>query len=678
MLCVWFCVGSVAPRTLFPVCLFLVISSGNRRPIGMNYFQEGERRKAVFDSLVKEHKKTKKRIAESQSEDRDAVDRCEEIRTRIMKFFEENHNFIRPRKNSLGVFSVEDFVKFKAREGLSSFMSSDANNWGFGGTGSATGFWNSMHPGYPYEGLNGMIRRKSTANGVFPFYKGMDVQQVPARDGYPDGVKHAGTFESGGGGHEGSGGDRSSGSGERVEKQCTSQENEMLKLYDANGRVIDQIFGSKGSMPDAEQGTELKPSFARFDTPGTYMQDGTYYSGFLGGRMNAPYGHYFQGQQGGSFVGMRTTYSPPTRGDFFNRNFRFVSNMGIDPRGTPPNPDQNEGKNRFDLFCSKTPNLYYKSGHSSKTSEPPHTQASGIFKNERGPGMQFFSPFFGQSDGGNWSPSHSLARSIPPASTFSQISRANVHPRPGNDGGLVFGMSGGRSSIKPQACGNLHSWTSPDSGGKSRRGRKSKTQELLQDLHGAVLSPAAAVEAIGNRSERDNFTSSNSTSRWSGGTREGTSSSGGRCGEVPQTQSSGDVLEEPQDTKVFGDDTLRNEERSEGGSPGSSTSNTTGCLVEPRTVEDIIEITGPHEPICDEARRFIYELCDSFVEHVMHMSCALAYHRNKDTVEICDVKMTLKTEVDLEFPDDLVHSPVRNESEDHIKRLQMVERDNYR
>lgn len=130
----------------------------------MNYFEEGERLKAAFDSLIMQHKKTKKAL-ESNGMDEEALRKHEDVRAEIMRFFRENHGFIRPRKNSFGAFSVEDFVKSKVRE-TASF-----SNW-MGDRGPVEDPYVPDARRYPspYEGRGDVVHRRNTVSGVLPFY----------------------------------------------------------------------------------------------------------------------------------------------------------------------------------------------------------------------------------------------------------------------------------------------------------------------------------------------------------------------------------------------------------------------------------------------------------------------------------------------------------------------------
>lgn len=634
----------------------------------MNYFEEGERLKAEFDSLVRQHKRSKKKILEGNNVDKDLLSKHERVRVGIMKFFEKNHSFIRPRKGSFGVFSVEDFVKCRVRE-AASFSVLD-------GAMGSTKFIGSPTPGevYPcglYGGGNGTMHRRDTVGEVssrhfanpnspfdanhvqgsyFGFWDDFNPdsrqrsQEMQGMDDVDreDGARHI--LERGGG----------------FGLSRTDYLNQMpytnvdlrspMPSMGAQEDFVHRGMSENMPSPDIDAGRGRRREFVGLNSSGMYMGDGVH-SGFLGGRMNSP--HFHQQAQGNlPFVGTRMPSSPSVVGrGLSDPNFQFVSNFGMSPS---ENPVENRCV-RPGLF----PDACYRNGYNSEAGSFPYRRMYFPFMGGQTPPVQSFPTNVPDVHS---MPSHSLARNIPPASTFAQTPDGHTPISYLTQGPQLFNALNGKYPSDLYIHGSFQSRVS-DSMPREKRGRKlgrgpaddrkpstSSTSGLPIDglVHDVFIPPVPKASGYANEADMG----------WK---------------EARQELVAG--RDEVRDDANFQDDShldldMPNTDVSAVNIAIEGANNT----APDKTIEDIINITGPHNPIDPETRKFIYELCDGFLDHIMHMSCALAYHRNKSVVEICDIKLSLKTEVDLELPEDSFDVSTRTESDEHVKRLKMIKR----
>lgn len=503
----------------------------------MNYFEEGERLKGVFESLIRQHKRTKKRVVESREMDSDALKRHEEVRVEIMRFFEENHSFIRPRKNSFGVFSVEDFVKFRSRE---SYLPMPGG-----------GFESRMHVD------RGDMYRRNTVSGILPFHGESRPWSRPFGESeYEERNKL----------------------GFREEYEARRREPVFGEGYGELYNPNDDLNMFLGPGIDMSRRNESVDSYGdRTGFPGSRMPMYREQEGF---RPDDAY-HDFQRRRMG--------YSPPMARQDFSSGFQFVSNMGM--------------------------------GH-PEAEWYPRMNAS-VFQGS--PGMQpgfrkqsSFSPQTLEMHLGHGAP-HSLARNIPPASTF--VPSPAAYSAKGNQ---LFNVLNEAHPSRSFLYGTIQ---------PKEKARRPRLQRPVQNMYRADMASVLKMEVPGTA---------------------------GR-GDMDQA----DLWKEMEESVNSLPLRKKDEEKHE-------------SVEKERTLEDVIEIVGSHEPIDGETRDFVYELCDSFLEHVMHMSCALAYHRNKSAVEKSDIRLALKTEADLELHDDLIHGSLKNDTDEHVKRLRIIDKDSRR
>lgn len=717
----------------------------------MNYFEEGEKLKAMFDTLIKQHKKTKKKTLESNNVNKETLDKHEECRLELMRFFEQDHSFIRPRKNSFGVFSVEDFVKFKTREAESLLKSTDMMSNGY--------FDEKLYRGRFQNDRNEMMYRRNTISGVFPFPHGVDgtsrnytwnnqqghfpmmgdhITRYPG-EGIGFGERNASHYKSPSAQNdiftwssfEGRGSQQERTSGKTMfemgefqgDGQVSIKQGGVLGSRNLDNDELNQFLGSgfdfSNKRLDAEalnQGdfisdhmhgipsrTRANPGdmvkggrmefFTGFEAPSMHMRDMFHNNGFLGGRTGPPYSYTSQGE--GASDGMRAAYSPPIgRQDLLGSNFRFVSNLEVNPYRKYPNEDSIERSPRFNLFYNRTADIHRRSNSNTKGFSSLYQQAYEPFRDGSVPTPQFFPPFgMNPNDLVPNISTHPLARDIPPASNFTHTSGEPVAASYGvQEGAQLFNVIGGKYPSQTCLYGTLQCNNSLASKPKGRRGRKPKNRGLMQTPYDFGISGSFAS---GRMFGQDWLTSSDMVFKNPDFDKKITE-------DVSETSEK--VLRQRQDTtdlglesrfetvsrELFGDQDMVNPEMEmfnpsrkceEEGFDRRVPELDSGVMIEnvsgsSRKIEDILEITGLDDPIDNETKVFIYELCDGFIEHMMHMSCALAYHRNKNTVEMCDVRLTLKTEVGLEFPEDFVYPLIRSESEEHVKKMKMIEKDN--
>ena len=79
----------------------------------MTFEKEAYDLKEQFNNLIKLYKKHEKKKAERMQLSSDFYAQDEELKRKISLFYMEYRNFIKPRKNSLGTFKVDDYIAYK-------------------------------------------------------------------------------------------------------------------------------------------------------------------------------------------------------------------------------------------------------------------------------------------------------------------------------------------------------------------------------------------------------------------------------------------------------------------------------------------------------------------------------------------------------------------------------------
>lgn len=106
---------------------------------------------------------------------------------------------------------------------------------------------------------------------------------------------------------------------------------------------------------------------------------------------------------------------------------------------------------------------------------------------------------------------------------------------------------------------------------------------------------------------------------------------------------------------------------------------TTFCKLSDK--EDDSEIQNKLEMILgdiklkDETKMYIKETCDVLIENICYISCMFAKNRNKEYLEEDDIKLALKTEYNIEFPDSVFRKKTCESELTHEKRIALLEKE---
>jgi histone H3/H4 len=816
-------------------------------PFKMDHFEEGERRKIMFESLIKQHKRNKKKLMDNKGLDEGALREHEAIRLELMRFFEENHDYVRPRKNSFGVFSVEDFVKARTQMEKKQ-RRGDFVPFGFPPAGVHMGAF-EPGPAVGQDLRSPHLYQRNRSEGSFPGIPALshgwdNAMQLPLFGpcpmthrvlGSPDQFLMQGSVcehrnkavsrrasvydirstELSAGCSLGPVSKQESTDHFSVElgkgtlkgflepESCSSSKNrksdEEQKAEAGDGEVLgndptmnfdmnlgfrndDRLFisaGHEGKRSEAAEhsaGMRKKESeFRPLGFPASTARQGSYAPNIhqvLGdfdfpacrpralGEMSGRSGKELSrnGHKGGPGAVFKTPSVYPTGPmmgavpmDPFFKTPKFYTNPGRFPHDGPRHmrshfsppvaryefskedgrrtdpmnfygdqkekyPPLRDRRSRGFMEPSKTPLMdYYGPMHVVGSIHQP----CNLFRPEAGrgppipplhPQMQYglgqkrprvFTSNFSRQEKRFVSP---MSRPMPPGPQHvyghmgldmderrlpsheeqyseprdKRLFEQNFVQQERNEGAGLVERPKKKRGRKPKSSASQDDLFSPrrdeamDGGmGRSPVGPVPGVHEyrLFQPPHFSrfIMNPGQAGrdprDVLQDRMRRNvphHDILAQGQMRTSIFNAEGYSENPGadpRMDVLPMHQgpvSLKAVQEEGQDSD--------------------------SCELMPlgpvKTLEDVIEIVGEHEPIGERARAFIYELCDGFIEHIIHVSCALAHHRKKSTVELCDIRLSLKTEVGLEFIDSPFQMPVRQESDEHAKKIKQIQRDN--
>nr|AGE96142.1 hypothetical protein ECU10_0930 [Encephalitozoon cuniculi] len=537
----------------------------------MNFFEEGKRLKGIFDDLVKQHKKSKRRIVDNKNVSREMLGAYEENRMKLMHFFEMHSRFIRPRKNSVGIFSVDDFVKTKTRE---SAMFSEGGGLGAEGRAEILGprerpcHWGGMSDvgcgavyGVNYREFPGMLHMQGrvsggrwgiTEHGRFMWmglgsmgYPSMGMQRSVGWDWRP--VNFLGQSRNANGffgawpyGMEVKSKDFGEG--------CGMYGIHMNQGLRARGQEMMGLGIMAGGVYGIHDGRSKRRLVDRYGVPGDEVQFRT---------------------------GGKRVLSP---------NIGFLHGMERYEASEMPPPTEWAGSNGLHVLPGRREEvlrpIFRCPSPESYRGEPSHLDyRNGMALNAQGRGrFPGTCSIYPENPGKRWC--------------------STGYPQ-----GLVH--KGGKMSWALVDRDMENTLCSAPDGGSASEGRDKGHLSCRDDLWRLDITPNLEEEQHGGVSEKEK--------------------------------------EENEKTSPAGS-------RSNGRDEPSNEFSCVGYEVDPdtKTIEDLVGDGN----IDKEAKTFIYELCDGFVDHIIHMSCALAYHRQKDTVEVCDVKLALKTEVGIELPSD--------------------------
>lgn len=491
----------------------------------MNFFEEGERLKAIFDDLVKQHKKSKRKVVDNKNVSKEMLQEYEENRMRLTHFFKMHSKFIRSRKNSVGIFSIDDFVKARTEE--AAMVSSKDGVI----REERTGMGFSMGRPVDWNGANDRGGMSYGTNRGEPFYMQGTVPhgrwRVPMGQGRP--------MWMGPMGHP------------------IVREQERTPLWGPMG-FPRQIGGFLDARPH-------------------WMGDRSF-SGVHGGHGMWMAPGRINGQYTGFDIGRGGMHD--THGRFPNGYERSRAEERYGMNGMGPPMGWREGNRLY--------------GPDERREEitrpgPPHLTFPGC-------------PDYGSSTapqaykGNNFAPICSLYPDIP-----------------------------GKRQCSAQYTQNFM-WKDKEFG--MPRTEKIDKASIIDET--VVTAPVSL--------ERSEIYSSNLEDLW-------------RLDIMPglEKEEAWDGAKKNNGEIVLSKDLLKN------GREGPKDEFSDVNREADSDVETIEDLIGRND-IDKEVKEFIYELCDGFVDHIIHMSCALAYHRKKNVVELCDVKLALKTEVGIEVPED--------------------------
>ncbi|ADM12413.1 transcription initiation factor TFIID subunit TAF12 [Encephalitozoon intestinalis ATCC 50506] len=496
----------------------------------MNFFKEGERLKAIFDDLVKQHKKSKRKVVDNKNVSKEMLQTYEENRMKLMHFFEMHSRFIRPRKNSIGIFSVDDFVKVKTSESMMFPKKEDFRREG--------------RPGMPFS--VGRPMQWGGMNGREPFY----IQDRIPTQGW---------------------------------KGCGR-----------DGKPMWMGFGGYPGAPGQE-------SILRGWGPMNFLHQNS--RGFFGAGSYEMEGGSFEGEHGSYGYGIRMAPGPGVRRRFDIGGGGPSDGYGMFPKRRPPDMDSKTAEVSKMGFPHEREEI-------GRNGVPPSMSWTGsrrpYIPTERREEM-IRPPFYYPILGGYGYPVHGNGTfpGVPVEETFAtacsiypETSRKEQHfvkyPQsfPGSD---VIDWMPEKKSSKTKTPKETKVPTSPKENESSISGKEDPWRlDITTDLEKRKLCDED--QGRDENKEKASFA------------------------DFPDGKNN---------------------------SHGELSTNH-GKDLNIMTIEDLIG----DKTIDKDAKEFIYELCDGFVDHIIHMSCALAYHRKKNTVEVCDVKLALKTEVGIELPSD--------------------------
>ncbi|AFN83897.1 transcription initiation factor TFIID subunit [Encephalitozoon romaleae SJ-2008] len=509
----------------------------------MNFFEEGERLKAIFDGLVKQHKKSKRKVVDNKNVSKEILQEYEENRLKLTYFFRMHSKFIRSRKNSVGIFSIDDFVKARTEE--AAMVSS--KDGVIGEERAVMGF--SMGRPVDWNGVSGRGGMSYGTSRGEPFYMQGTIPhgrwRMPMEQGGPMWMGPMGYPITG--------------------------RQERTPLWGPAG--FPRQNGSIEGFPYA------RPHWMRYRSfNGVYDDHGMWTT--PGSRINRQYT--------GFGVGGECIY---------DMDGRFPNGYEI----------------------SRTEERY---GMTEKIPMPSSAWGSSRGDERRMNGM---GPPIGWIEGnrmyGPYGRREEIPRPGPPHLIFPGYSDYGSGTTPQTYKG---GSSAAVCSLYPEIPGKRRCF------GQYTQNFTCKDEEI--GMARTEIPKADILDETPVSLERSEIYSSNLEDLW-------------RLDIMSEKEETRDVAKKDDSEIAFSKDLLRNGSE---GPKGEFSDVNREADSDVETIEDLIE----RKDIDEEVKEFIYELCDGFVDHIIHMSCALAYHRKKDVVELCDVKLALKTEVGIEVPED--------------------------
>ncbi|WEL39663.1 transcription initiation factor TFIID subunit TAF12 [Encephalitozoon hellem] len=509
----------------------------------MNFFKEGERLKAIFDNLVKQHKKSKRRVVDNKNVSKEMVQEYEENRLRLTHFFKMHSRFIRPRKNSVGIFSIDDFVKARteavmlsSKEGL--------------GTEERARMGFSVGMPMDWNRMNDRVAVNYGMPGGGPLYMPGVIPDgrwgVPMEQGMPIWM------------------------GPMGQPIIRGQERASLWNPMPFPRQSEGVGGFHGVQP---HGVEYRGFNGVYGGYGMYMEP----------RLRDNGQHVGLGMEEGNVYGMYGGFPSGCERNRFGERYRVAGKTVVSPKTGFSYISDERG-----VSGARQPTNWVGGGQLYSTSRK---------KEEAMMSHHTVSP-------GNLSYINGIAPEVCRGNSFATT--CSLYPEvPGK-----------------RRCSAQHPQSPTNRGEVEREAVEKVPEDRILD---EIMVGSDCLE-------KGEMYSCNLEDLWRLDILLGSEKEQG-CDGIEKNE-----IELPKD--------LQN---NNGRDPNGELCNVNGNAgSDVKTIEELIGC----KDIDKDVKAFIYELCDGFVDHIIHMSCALAYHRKKDVVELCDVKLALKTEVGIEVPED--------------------------
>ena len=96
--------------------------------------------------------------------------------------------------------------------------------------------------------------------------------------------------------------------------------------------------------------------------------------------------------------------------------------------------------------------------------------------------------------------------------------------------------------------------------------------------------------------------------------------------------------------------------------------------IEPKRLQDLVNEVDPDEQLDEDVEEVLLDIADEFIENVVSSACAIAKHRNSNTLEIDDVKLYLERKYKIWIPGfgETKTIPKRFQSEAHKQRMTLI------
>lgn len=91
-------------------------------------------------------------------------------------------------------------------------------------------------------------------------------------------------------------------------------------------------------------------------------------------------------------------------------------------------------------------------------------------------------------------------------------------------------------------------------------------------------------------------------------------------------------------------------------------------------LQDLVNEVDPDQQLDEDVEEVLLEIADDFIENVVTSSCAIAKHRNSNTLDVDDVKLYLERKYKIWIPGfgENKVTPKRFTSEAHRQRMALI------